>query len=88
MNQVNLLVPGARRGNYRTLFERSQIPIALVSVRGGSRIVTASRGFLDTFDLRRAMVVGRALDQLFSRLVNVPPNRVLSPSIAIRFGSL
>jgi PAS domain S-box-containing protein len=65
MSEVNILELGAGRGNYRTLFEQSLIPIALISVRGGTHVVTASRGFLATFDLRRAAVAGRPLDGMF-----------------------
>src|SRR5436190_11532732 len=65
MNQVSLLLSDESRVNYRTLFEQSQIPVALVSVRDGPHVVTASRAFLDTFDLRRTAVAGRGLDDLF-----------------------
>src|SRR5436190_602620 len=65
MNQVSLLLSDESRVNYRTLFEQSQIPVALVSVRDGPHVVTASRAFLDTFDLRRTAVAGRGLEDLF-----------------------
>src|SRR5436190_15017356 len=51
-------------GNYRALFEQSPVPTALVSMRGQPRFVTASRGFLETFGLRRSALEGRALDDV------------------------
>ncbi len=51
--------------DYRALFDQSEIPVALVSALGEPRFVAVSRGFLDTFDLKRAAVVGRGVDLLF-----------------------
>jgi len=60
----------ASAADYRTLFDQSEIPVALVSTVGGPRIVAASRGFLDTFDLKRAAIAGLALDELFPTAEN------------------
>ncbi len=51
--------------DYRALFDQSEIPVALVSALGEPRFVAVSRGFLDTFELKRAAVVGRSVDLLF-----------------------
>jgi len=54
-------------GNYRTLLDNSTIPVALVSAPGHPWFVSASRGFLDAVQMKRAAVVGRRLDQVFTR---------------------
>ena len=49
--------------DYRTLFDQSEIPVALVSGAEPRKFVAASRGFLDMLDARRASVTGRSLDE-------------------------
>src|SRR5258705_7880765 len=49
--------------DYRALFDQSEIPVALVSGLDAANFVAASRGFLDMFDLRRAAIAGRSLDE-------------------------
>ena len=56
--------------DYRALFDQSDIPVALVSTLGALRFKAASRGFLDTFDLRRATIVGGGLDEVFATAEN------------------
>ena len=58
--------PLGAEGDYRALFEQSVAPLSLVSVRDGLRFVAVSRGFLSCFDFRRAMIVGRRLEDLFT----------------------
>ena len=56
--------------DYRALFDQSDIPVALVSGLGPLNFVSASRGFLDMFDLRRAAIAGRSLDEVFATAKN------------------
>ncbi|MGH6908564.1 MAG: histidine kinase [Phenylobacterium sp.] len=56
--------------DYRALFDQSEIPVALVSGLDASMFVAASRGFLDMFDLRRAAIAGRSLDDVFTTAEN------------------
>jgi len=68
--------PGAAKATrpvgaaYRMLFDQSDIPVALVSGLGPFNFVAASRGFLDMFDLRRAAIAGRSLEQVFATVDN------------------
>src|SRR4051812_38541062 len=55
-------------GDYRGLFDQSPAPLALVLARGEPRVVNASRGFLDSFDLARAGRVGQPV------AAALPPN--------------
>src|SRR5690349_15333148 len=67
--RADLSVTQAQRptgADYRTLFDQSDIPVALVSGLGAPRFVAASRGFLDMFDLRRAAIAGRGLGEVFA----------------------
>jgi signal transduction histidine kinase len=52
--------------DYRALFDQSDVPMSLVSARGGARFVTASRGYIDRLDLRRSGLAGRRLDDVFT----------------------
>jgi signal transduction histidine kinase len=56
--------------DYRALFDQSDIPVALVSTLGALRFKAASRGFLDTFDLKRAAIVGGGVDEVFATAEN------------------
>jgi signal transduction histidine kinase len=56
--------------DYRTLFDQSEIPVALVSGAEPRKFVAASRGFLDMLDARRASVTGRSLDEVFGTTEN------------------
>jgi signal transduction histidine kinase len=58
--------PLGSEADYRGLFDQSLAPLSLVSAPDGLRFVAASRGFLNSFDLRRPAIVGRRLEDLFT----------------------
>ena len=63
MDGGRLSEPG---GDYRGLFDASPVPFALVSGGSDPHIVNASQGFLSTFALGRAAIIGRPVSDLLA----------------------
>jgi signal transduction histidine kinase len=53
-------------GDYRALFDQSAIPLALIAKGSEPCFVAVSRGFLETFDLKRRAVVDRPLGEVLT----------------------
>jgi signal transduction histidine kinase len=67
MDSASLSEAQTSIGDYRTLFNQSMVPMALVSMLEKPRFVAASRGFLDVLGLSRGAVVDHPLGDVLAR---------------------